>query len=208
MTQQSSQDGRSPFIQAIRWTGIIVLVILIFVGVAAWWIIRTVTDNTLSIDTPTSINITPQQIESIRDIGQWEFLAVTDEELVDTVRKGLFKNDRLSRIYYGVVRIGVDLTKTKKGWLAVRGDTVVATLPAVGVLDNRFIDEARTQSFHESGKWSAADREALYRKAQRQMLSHALTPQNLRSAEEQADAQLRKLLMAMGFEHVEVHFEQ
>ena len=133
---------------------------------------------------------------------------MTDEELVDTVRRGLITNDRLSRIYYGVVRIGVDLGKTKDGWLTTQGDTIVALLPPVGVLDNRFIDESRTQSFHESGRWSAADREALYHKAQRQMLAHALTPQNLRSAEDQADAQMRTLLHAMGFKNVVVRFER
>ena len=185
------------------------LAVLAAVGVlVVWLVVHVLTDHSVRLTTDSTINITPQQIQSIRDIGQWEFLAVSDEELVDTVRRGIFSDDRLSRIYYGTVRIGVDLSKAREGWLTVQGDTVVAVLPAVGVLDDRFIDEARTQSFHESGRWSASDREALYRKARRQMLAHALTPSNLRSAEDQADAQLRQLLYAMGFEQVVVRFEQ
>lgn len=188
------------------WVGLAMLTLTVVIFV--WLLMRMLTDHSMRLTTDEGINITPEQIQSIRDIGQWEFLAVSDEELVDTVRRGFFKNDRLSRIYYGTVRIGVDLTKVREGWLTVQGDTVVAVLPPVGLLDDRFIDEARTRSFHESGRWTASDREALYEKARRQMLRHALTPANLRSAESQADEQFRKLLQAMGFKIVEVRFEK
>lgn len=30
----------------------------------------------------------PTQVESIENIGQWEFLSVSDEELIDTIRRG------------------------------------------------------------------------------------------------------------------------
>ena len=46
--------------------------------------------------------MTPSEIESIRRIGQWEFMAINDEELVDTVRKGFFSDDHLVRIYSGL----------------------------------------------------------------------------------------------------------
>lgn len=188
------------------WMGIAALTIV--AALAVWAVSRLLTGHSVELAVDEGIDITPQQIQSIRDIGQWEFLAVSDEELVDTVRRGFFSSDRLSRIYYGTVRIGVDLSRVREGWLTVHGDTVVAVVPRVGLLDSHFIDEARTQSFHESGRWSARDRQLLYEKARRQMLRHALTPANLRSAEAQADEQLRKLLHAMGFEHVEVRFEQ
>ena len=126
---------------------------------------------------------------------------------MDTIRKGLLSDDELVRIYYGTLRLGINLHQAKPGWLKANGDTIVATLPRIGLLDQDFIDEARTRSFHESGRWSAADREALYRKAYRMMLSHCLTPANLRSAENNADTQLRKMLQAMGFHDVTIRFE-
>lgn len=172
------------------------------------WMFRQNTGIAFSIERNDKIELTPVQIQSIQDIGQWEFLSVTDEELVDTVRKGLFKDDHLVRIYYGTMRIGIDLSKVKEGWIATTGDSVLLTLPPVSLLDDRFIDEARTQSFHETGRWSAKDREALYQKARRQMLAHGLTPQNLRSAEDNADAQFRRLLRSMGFEQVVIRFER
>ena len=182
-------------------TGVVLLVVMM-----AWLLRNCMSEPLLSVERSDRIELTQVQIQSIRDIGQWEFLSVTDEELVDTVRKGLFRDDHLVRIYYGTMRLGIDLAKVSEGWITTSGDSVVLTLPPVGLLDERFIDEARTQSFHESGRWSARDREALYQKARRQMLAHGLTPQNLRSAEDNADAQFRRLLRSMGFEQVIIRF--
>ena len=53
------------------------------------------------------INPTPTLIRSMQNIGEWEFLAIADEELIDTVRPGIFTNDELVRIYYGTLRLGV-----------------------------------------------------------------------------------------------------
>ena len=75
------------------------------------------------------INVTPEQIQRIKAIGEWEFLSISDEELVDTVRKGLFKDDQLVRIYYGTLRLGVNLQHVKDGWIKTQGDSVSVTLP-------------------------------------------------------------------------------
>lgn len=179
---------------------------VLLIAAAVFYLFRKGADTSFSIEKSDAIDITPQQIQSIRDIGQWEFLAVSDEELIDTMRRGFFSNDRLARIYYGTMRIGIDLNRVEEGWIEASGDTVVLMLPPVGLLDERFIDEARTVSFYESGSWSAKDREAMYQRAKRRMLAHGLTPQNLRSAENNADAQFRQLLRAMGFRYVIVRF--
>lgn len=173
-----------------------------------WWLAFAEKDNHLELGANSDINVTPQQIQLIKDIGEWEFLSVSNEELVDTVRKGLFSDDHLVRIYYGTLRLGIDLSKAKKGWIKTQGDSVMVTLPKIGLLDKDFIDEARTKAFYESGRWTAADREALYRKAHRQMIAHCLTPENLRSAQDNADQQFRKMLKAMGFNYVSIDFER
>jgi hypothetical protein len=187
----------------LRW--LVRALVLVAVILVLWWLLFAKKDNHLALGVDEAINTTPQQIQSIRDIGQWEFLSVSDEELVDTVRRGLFKNDELVRIYYGTLRLGVDMKQVK---IKTQGDTAVVTMPHVGLLDNDFIDEARTKAFYESGRWSASDREALYRKARRQMIAHAMTPQNLQSAEDNADAQLRRMMRAMGYKTVIVRFEK
>ena len=181
---------------------------LVAVVCAVVWASHSLRRSSVTVGSDKKIEITPEQITAIKAIGQWEFLSVSDEELVDTVRRGFFRDDHLVRIYYGTMRFGIDLSKAKPGWLAAMGDTVVVTLPPISLLDHDFIDEARTKSFFESGRWTAADREAMYRRAYNQMLSHGFTRANIRSAENNADAQFRGMLRAMGFENIIVRFEK
>jgi hypothetical protein len=75
-------------------------------------------------------------------------------------------------------------------------------------LDDDFIDEARTKSFHESGRWKGEDREALYQQARRQMLKNCLTKENLRKAEENGEAQVRRMMQSLGYQHVNIRFQQ
>ena len=71
------------------------------------------------------IDITPTQIQEIQNIGQWEFLSINDEELIDTVSRGFFSDSELVRIYYGTVRLGVDLRQAGPQWLHVEGDSIM-----------------------------------------------------------------------------------
>lgn len=181
---------------------------LVAIIIFLWWLLIAEKDNHIGLKVDDDINPTPEQIQSIRDIGQWEFLSISNEELVDTVRKGVFSDDQLVRIYYGTLRLGVDLSETKKNWISAHGDTIVVRLPKVGLLDKEFIDETRTKAFYESGRWTARDREALYRKARRQMISHALTKENLKTAEANAEHEVRRMMSAMGYNNITVKFDK
>lgn len=195
-------EGKSNLELIVKALTLVVIIIFL------WWLLFTEKDNYIGLKVDDSINITPEQIQSIRDIGQWEFLSISNEELVDTMRRGVFSNDQLVRIYYGTLRIGIDLSKTKKDWISAHGDTVVVKLPKVGLLDKEFIDEARTKAFYESGRWKPRDREILYQKARRKMLTHALTKENLQTAEANAEDQMRRMLRAMGYNNITITFEK
>lgn len=164
--------------------------------------------NFLALKTDNKINITPSQIESIRNIGQWEFLSISDEELIDTVRHGFFGDDHLVRIYYGTLRLGVDLHEADKKFIKVEGDSIRVLLPPIKLLDDNFIDEARTKSFYETGKWSGKDREGLYNKAYRAMIKRCMKTENIKSAEENASRQLYNFMKSMGFEQVKIRWDQ
>ncbi|MCI6555670.1 MAG: DUF4230 domain-containing protein [Prevotella sp.] len=182
----------------------ILICVAVIIGVIAW-LNR---NNTIGIQTSDQgITISKAQIESVRNIGEWEFLSVSDEELVDTTRTGFFGDDHLVRIYFGTLRLGIDMRDTREGWLSADNDTVVAILPAIKLLDENFIDETRTRSFFEVGKWSPADHEALYKKAYTKMRQRCVTPANIRSAERNAADQIDNLLRSMGFENVKVRFD-
>ena len=175
---------------------------------ALWWLKGSVEQTEIGVEVNDRINLTPEQIESIKAIGQWEFLSVADEQMVDTVRKGFFSDDHLVRIYYGTVRLGIDLQKVDSGWISTSGDSISVTLPRITLLDRDFIDEARTKSFHESGRWKPKDREALYQRARRKMLAHCMTPKNMETARKNGEVQFRQMMRSMGFEHVAIDWER
>ena len=183
-------------------------VLALIIAAIVFFVRSCINSNGLNTEVDESIGMTPTQIASIKAIGQWEFLAISDEELVDTVRKGFFSDDELMRIYYGTLRLGIDLGKLKPGWAWRQGDSIRITLPPVELLDERFIDEARTQSFYESGKWSASDREALYQRAQKRMRQRCLSSSNVQSAEQNASRQMYQLMRSLGFSNVIIRFEE
>lgn len=184
--------------------------VVLIVGIVVYLIssIKTVvtTTNTTVPDVVKNekIDVTPTVIRSIEQIGEWSFLEINDEELVDTVRRGIFSNDELVRIYYGTLRLGINLKDAKEGWLCMSGDTLVAKLPPVRLLDNDFIDETRTRSFIASGKWSSVDRKEMYDRAVQKMRQRCLTKKNYAAAQLNAKEQFGQMLRSMGFEKTRV----
>ena len=154
----------------------------------------------------THVYMTPTQIQQIRAIGQWEFMAINDEELADTTRRGIFFDDHLVRIYYGTLRLGIDLSTLDSTNIESQSDILLLHLPDVILLDKDFIDETRTRSFHESGNWSNRDRQDLYERARQRMIARCVTPEALASTRQQAEAQIRQMLQAMGFENIVIDF--
>ncbi|MDD6517246.1 MAG: DUF4230 domain-containing protein [Prevotella sp.] len=186
----------------LRLLTVIAVAVCIIVVVVA--LMRCNSTTSLHMSHEGHMEITPTQIDSIRSIGQWEFLSIADEEIVDTVRHGFFGDDQLSRIYYGTLRLGLDLRTMPDDWITMDHDTVVVTIPSARLLDDDFLDEARTRSFIEEGKWSEADRAALSRKAIYLMRRRCLTPANIRRANDNAKVQIEQLIRSMGFKFVKI----
>ena len=181
-----------------------IVTIAIVIGFVVW-LNR---DNTIEIgNSNDDIEISDAHITSIRNIGEWEFMSINDEEIVDTIRRGFFGDDQLARIYYGTVRLGVNLHEAAEDWLTIDKDTIIAKVPKIRVLDEDFIDEARTRAFYAEGKWSAADYKALYKQAYRKMRERCLTPSNIKSAQSNGDIQIANLLHSMGYKHVKIEWE-
>ncbi|MCD8290809.1 MAG: DUF4230 domain-containing protein [Prevotella sp.] len=190
-----------------RFRMCLLLVAVIVVAIAVIYILRLCKDNTITIFSDDKINVTPTQVLAMKEIGEWEFLSIEDEELVDTVRKGFFSDDHLMRIYYGTLRLGFDMKNVKDDWITVDKDTISLVLPQIGLLDERFIDEARTKSFFETGSWNDKARENMYHIAYEKMKARCLTQENIATAEDNARLQFYRMLKAMGYENVRISFE-
>ena len=162
----------------------------------------------LSLTTNTQMDQTPIEISSIRQIGQWVFLSVQTEELVDSTRKGIFFDDRIVCIYRGTLSLGINMEKFDKSWVKAQSkDSISLILPLVTLLDQNFINEAQTNVFFEEGTWKESDKERLYLKAKRQMMQRAFTPENRNMAEKHARMQITRLMNAMGFSKVNISFK-
>lgn len=170
----------------------IIAALTLIAGFALWfWFFSPVG---VSIRRSDDIATTKTYVTAMRDIGQWEFLAINDEELVDTVDKGFFSNRELIRIYYGTLRLGIDFSQCDESWIRVDGDSITLDLPQVKLLDENFIDEARTVAFFEIGSWTNKDRQALTMKAHRMMKDRCLTQKNLDLAQQVAEEQVMQFL--------------
>lgn len=198
--KERSSKGFTPRLLAILLAP---LVIIAIVGGVIWYLNSS---NSVGLSTDDHIDITPTQIQEIQNIGQWEFLSINDEELIDTVSRGFFSDSELVRIYYGTVRLGIDLRQADPQWLHVEGDSIIAMLPPITLLERNFIDEARTRSFFEKGTWTDGDREQLYKRAYRKMLKRCFTPENIKIAEENARQQFMQFLRSMGYKKIRVGF--
>lgn len=176
--------------------------VMIVIGVS----VRSLKQTDVSVGHTERVGITPIQVSQIRSIGQWEFLSIADEELVDTVRHGFWGDSELSRIYYGTLRLGIDLHDADEGWLTMDEDTVVVKLPSIRLLDDHFLDEARTRTFYEDGKWTEADRAALTHKAHEAMKRRCLTAANIHNAQLNATAQFQNMLKSMGYKYSKIRF--
>lgn len=161
----------------------------------------------LEVERDTRIDLTPEQIMSVRDIGQWEFLTINTEELVEWQRPRTLTTDRLTRIYQGTLRLGIDMSKASDDWFTSLPDsTAQLTLPHAALLDNNFIDEARSRSFYEKGTIPPEARDQLYAQASKKMMQRCLTPQNLQTAERNARNEFTRIFKSFGFKTVNVKF--
>lgn len=157
----------------------------------------------MSVNRSLQAEPTPMRIQAIKEIGQWEFMSIDDEEVVDTIRRHwLGRDDYLVRIYRGTLRLGINFSQCGDDWALAYSDTVKVRLPQVRLLDNLFIDEARARSFYESGKWSASVRTELRHKAEKAMRRRCLTPENMQAAQQAAHEQLQRFFLSLGYAHV------
>ncbi len=150
-----------------------------------------------------SIEKTKTELVNIRSIGQWEFLSVKSEELVDTVISHTFSNDKLACIYAGTLRLGIDLSEADSSWISPAGnDSVYVKLPKAKLLDEDFLDEASRKVFFQDGSFAPVVLESMAKRAKAKMRARTVTERNLSQVEMNARKQMEALLKAAGYKTV------
>lgn len=184
---------------------IIILISTIILGSIFYWVNK---DNYMEIKEEEKNVFSPTQIKNLEAISQWEFLSITDEEIIDTTHHSFWGDNDLVRIYYGTLRLGIDMKDAKDNWIQAKEDSIICSLPPIKLLDNNFIDEAKTRSFYETGKWTGQDRQDMYDRAYSKMKKRCLSAKNISKAEDNAINQFHKMLKAMGFSNVKVYIDK
>ena len=95
----------------------IIFIVILVAIIASAYLVRSCRGNEATVYVDDKIDITPTQVLAMKEIGEWEFLSIENEEMIDTVRKGFFKDDELIRIYYGTLRLGFDMSEAKADWI-------------------------------------------------------------------------------------------
>lgn len=189
-----------------HWRITLFLLLLALIGYGAMVAYRTLTHSNDAVEKP--IEQSPEEIVRLQAIGQWEFLSVEAEELVERHYSGLMSERDLVCIYRGTLRIGVDMRKLPSDWVEMKERSAILHLPQPSLLDENFLDESRTTVFFEQGVFRPEERDAMRTEAKDKMKKRAITAENLSIARRNAEAQFQKLFLAMGYEDVVVEFEQ
>lgn len=196
------------------------LAFIVTLGLIAFivWQIRSVAnddESIVAVKHTEAIEQTPEEVRALRDIGQWEFLAISTEELVERHEAHTFGDKHLVKVFRGKLRLGIDMKQASADWFTVDSiasadgsRSVTLLLPDVALLDSAFIDEAQTTTFYEDGRFDAKAKQALYDEAVKAMKARALTEENLATARKAAKEQFTHIFQALGYAHVNVKFIQ
>lgn len=191
-----------------HWKFSLSLLTLLGIGATYFWLKHSLTTDTslLTIEHTSAIESTPEEVRRLRDIGEWEFLAVSTEEMTELHRTGILHDDHLVCIYRGTLRLGINLRHVSDNWFRADNTTAFLQLPPIELLDEDFIDETRTTTFFEEGSWSASDKQKLYQQAQKAMKQRTLTPEHLQQAQQNAKEQFSKIFSNLGYHEVIITF--
>lgn len=212
------KQKNNPLILILRhWRLALAALCVLIIALLGWRIYSKVKSGAKLFETThtEAIDTTPEEIRAIRDIGEWEFLSIATEELIERHEAHTLGDRHLVRIYHGTLRIGIDMKQADESWFQTdsttagnrhRG-TALITLPPVALLDTNFIDEARTTTFYEKGTFSAQAKEDMLHQAAEAMKRRTLTKRNLDQARKSAEEQFTKLFKALGFDEVVIHYK-
>lgn len=181
--------------------GTIIISISIIAIVASLITMRRCSSPAIEIERSEKITPTPNIITEVKSMGKWEFLSVKIEELVDTTKGKLFK-DQLAAIYTGTLRYGIDFSKVENDWFMLNGDTVFANLPKVALLDDYFLDEAATKIVFETGSFTSDDRRDMKERSIKRILAKSEKMEYSKTAQENAKEQIAIFLQQLGIKNI------
>ena len=199
---------------------IIYVLILIAIGVAAWWTLTEIEKNIVAEQEKLSIERTANIVEDVRQLAQFTTACFYQESVVrqtkqaewsngitgDALRAILGKNntattDELVLITRGSVRAGFNMAQITDDNIKVLSDTIIIKLPQPEVFDV-IINPSDYDVFIENGTWTHEQLAEIVTNAQNQMRSEAIANGIYKQARESGEAKLQQLFHILGFNTV------
>lgn len=148
-------------------------------------------------------------LSDISPTMQLRTLSLQKELLVSQYRANPWyqTDEEIHVVYPGRIDIGFDLSKCQDDWLQLRGDSTLVHMPAVEILNKNSNYTGLADVKIEVGKWTAADMEALHRRANAQMLRSCEAEDCYRRAEELGAKALSDLLTTFGYKNITVSID-
>ncbi len=192
----------------VAGTGLTVWVMLSRSSGSSWLnhIWSAVTARTLGLDVSQ-----PTVVDRIQRLQRLETVVYTMDKLVTGAKQNsifpdFLAGDRLLMVVHGEVVAGVDFSHLKSGEVRVQGKTVHLHLPVSEVFSTR-LDSAKTRVYsRQTGLLVPTDpnlETQVRQEAERQFQAAALADGILPTAQQNAAATIRSLLLGLGFERVE-----
>ena len=179
------------------------------VGVGVYFYVTRNTNNDKDNSDEEVIAITENMISDLKEIGEWEFYNISTEELIDTTIPGIIYDDKLTLIYKGTLRLGINFKEIENDWFySPNRDSVFCLLPKVKLLDENFINETGTRVLHESGTIEPKVRAEITRRAYSRMKSRNLTASNFSKAQNAAKQGITQYLSNFGFKYIEIMWKE
>jgi hypothetical protein len=152
-------------------------------------------------------------VRQIQELQRLETVNYTMDKIISGERDNPYlpkflAGDRLLLVVHGEVIGGIDLGKVQPQDVSVSGRTISLRLPPAEIFTTR-IDNAKTRVYsRDTGLFSSPDPtlESEVREAAEQQLQQAALQDGvLKTAEQNAQSTLMRMLRGLGFEQVVIH---
>jgi hypothetical protein len=184
------------------------LIALALAATTGWWLFFR-DGARIDLSRPTVVQHI-EQLQRLETVVYSMEKIVTGEQVSQYFPK-LLVGDRLLLIVHGDVTAGVDLAALDPSRVRITGQSIDLNLPDPIVFSTR-LDNARTRVYErQTGLFSTPDPQLeteVRRAAERELTQAALDGGILKTAAANAKTTLTSLLLGLGFETVNVHFER
>lgn len=150
---------------------------------------------------------TATQLTSIQNLHQWVFLTIEGEEVV-VLERG-FLSENVCKVFRGSYDLGINLNDSSTEWFTITESdgkkTAHLTLPPITLLDGGIRD---TEVYNVYGSANSKEKWKMKQDAATQLKYRALSPNNIRQAEKNAERHFKSLFRALGCDEVTIEWEK